>query len=121
MWRWLRTGHDTCPVCKAHVEEASLVPLYGRGRPRPPGDDVPRRPAPARREAPAPGADAWGVHVQLAAGFSFFPALVTLLWTTQRTGRPPGAPRRPGEARADAIAWLLVSLCATFALLVLLV
>ena len=127
IYRWLTTGHETCPVCKAHVEESTLVPLYGRGRPRPEGGAggaVPRRPVPPRREPPAEGGgwgDGGGGGMHFAVGFGFFPSIFTLLWSNQHTGRPADrAPRRPGEARlVDRVGQLLLSLAALLVLLIL--
>lgn len=34
LYRWLRTGQRTCPVCKAGVTESTVIPLYGRGEDR---------------------------------------------------------------------------------------
>jgi hypothetical protein len=33
LYRWLRSGHNVCPVCKAGVTE-NVIPLYGRGKER---------------------------------------------------------------------------------------
>ncbi len=101
------------------------MPLYGRGRARPAdaaGGGVPRRPVPPRREAPAEGGG-WdgGGGMNFAVGFGFFPAIFTLLWSTQHTGRPGDRePRRPREAKlVDRVAQLLISLAALFVLLIL--
>jgi hypothetical protein len=29
--QWLETSHNTCPVCKAHVTQSNVIPLYCRG------------------------------------------------------------------------------------------
>ncbi len=107
------------------MEEGTLVPLYGRGRPRPEGGaggTVPRRPVPPRREAPAEGGG-WegGGGVNFALGFGFFPAIFTLLWTNPNTGRPPDrAHRRPGEATmVERVGQLLLSLAVLFVFLIL--
>jgi hypothetical protein len=34
LWRWLRSGHSVCPVCKSGVTQDSIIPLYGRGKER---------------------------------------------------------------------------------------
>lgn len=34
LYRWLSSGHDQCPVCKAGVTRETIVPLYGRGNDR---------------------------------------------------------------------------------------
>ena len=31
LYRWLHSGHNVCPVCKAGVTRESVIPLYGRG------------------------------------------------------------------------------------------
>lgn len=31
LYRWLRNGHNVCPVCKAGVSRENVIPLYGRG------------------------------------------------------------------------------------------
>lgn len=31
LYRWLRSGHSVCPVCKAGVSRETVIPLYGRG------------------------------------------------------------------------------------------
>ncbi|MQL74463.1 hypothetical protein Taro_006831 [Colocasia esculenta] len=51
IYQWLRQESSTpqrCPVCKAALSQATLVPLYGRGYDSKPVDDaldVPRRPS----------------------------------------------------------------------------
>ena len=59
--------------------------------------------------------------MNFAVGFSFFPAVFTLLWSTQRTGRPADRVfRRPAEVRlVDRVGHLLMGLAALFALLIL--
>lgn len=63
LYRWLHhhSRSQECPVCKAVIQEESLVPLYGRGKmqtdPRTksyPGMEIPRRPA-GQRPQTAPG------------------------------------------------------------------
>lgn len=34
LYRWLRSGHNNCPVCKAGVTKENVIPLYGRGNDR---------------------------------------------------------------------------------------
>ena len=31
LYRWLASGHTSCPVCKAGVTREAVIPLYGRG------------------------------------------------------------------------------------------
>lgn len=119
LYRWLRSGHAACPTCKSGVSEATVVPLYGRGRERrpPSGEDgdapVPSRPAARRTEAPpAHAADPWGgaarggVQVQFAAGFGFFPSLFGLQFTAANVGRPPRAPGVPMTAEESHVHFL---------------
>ncbi|KAK6938781.1 hypothetical protein RJ641_032289 [Dillenia turbinata] len=81
LYRWLHLhSHSSeCPVCKAVVEEAKLVPLYGRGKtytdPRTksiPGINIPNRPAGQRPEtAPSSGTDSFSQHgFGLMGGFA---------------------------------------------------
>ncbi|XP_027332452.1 E3 ubiquitin-protein ligase RNF185-like isoform X1 [Abrus precatorius] len=63
LYKWLHfhSQSQECPVCKALIEEAKLVPLYGRGKtstdPRSksiPGVKIPHRPAGQRPETAPP-------------------------------------------------------------------
>lgn len=71
-WLRMRTAFKDCPVCKAGVEEAKVIPLYGRGNlgakdPRTksvPGEEIPHRPQ-GQRPEPTP------VHHPHAQGFNF--------------------------------------------------
>ncbi|KAK2994800.1 hypothetical protein RJ640_021032 [Escallonia rubra] len=60
-WLYLHSSLKECPVCKAFIEEAKLVPLYGRGKnstdPRSKpihGVEIPSRPAGQRPETAPP-------------------------------------------------------------------
>lgn len=86
LYRWMETGHDECPVCKAGVAKENVIPLYGRGRKqKDPRDTIPPRPAGHRPERPQRqrgfgGAPAQGQFggVAFTAGVGFFPSLFGL-------------------------------------------
>ncbi|GJP39452.1 hypothetical protein CLOM_g23822 [Closterium sp. NIES-68] len=88
LYRWLRRNphNKECPVCKAAVDEAKVIPLYGRGKaPSDPrkkpvpdvDDDIPNRPAGQRTESvrnpngngAAAGGGGWGYN---HPGMGFF-------------------------------------------------
>ncbi|PIN15820.1 putative E3 ubiquitin ligase [Handroanthus impetiginosus] len=68
-WLHIHSRSQECPVCKALIEEAKLVPLYGRGKnstdPRSksiPGMEIPHRPtgqSPETAPPPDPNANAF--------------------------------------------------------------
>jgi E3 ubiquitin-protein ligase RNF5 len=82
LYRWLNTGHSTCPMCKAGISEENVIPLFIRGSSEDPRGkvDVPNRPS-AHRPVPGPpgGAAATGgtPNVQ-GSTFGFFPSLFGL-------------------------------------------
>jgi hypothetical protein len=57
-WMQLQSYTRQCPVCKAGVEEDTIIPIYGRGaeNPAPAGDNEKAQPLPARPagQRPAP-------------------------------------------------------------------
>ncbi|XP_078427446.1 E3 ubiquitin-protein ligase RMA3-like [Wolffia australiana] len=62
IYKWLqprseREAHEECPVCKAALSPAALVPLYGRGCSKPVARSpaVPRRPPAHAAARPRPG------------------------------------------------------------------
>ena len=48
LYRWMRTqkGETLCPICKVHVSDHSVIPIYGRGH-----DESLPRPTPVYTEA----------------------------------------------------------------------
>lgn len=91
LYRWLNTGHTTCPVCKAGVNKDNVIPIYTRGNDTDPrGRGVPERP-PSQRpvpDRPAQQGQAFpGVPgmmqghfggLNFSAGVGFFPSLLGL-------------------------------------------
>jgi E3 ubiquitin-protein ligase RNF5 len=86
LYRWLNTGHSTCPMCKAGISEDNVIPLFIRGSeqdPRAKKVDVPNRPN-AHRPVPSPlgsrtgalGGD--GTNNQMTTAYGFFPSLFGL-------------------------------------------
>ena len=57
LYRWLKTHHTTCPVCKSGVTQENVIPIYIRGVEHDPrlkamdGSEVPNRPQGHRIDA----------------------------------------------------------------------
>jgi E3 ubiquitin-protein ligase RNF5 len=83
LYRWLNTGHNSCPVCKAGVSKENIIPVYVRGNDTDPRTrDVPSRPSsqravPERAAHPGMTQGQFG-GVNFAAGVGFFPSLLGL-------------------------------------------
>ncbi|CAH8363951.1 unnamed protein product [Eruca vesicaria subsp. sativa] len=56
LYKWIHfhSQSNHCPVCKALVQEDSLVPLYGSGKPSSDPRSMPPNTIPNRPSAPAP-------------------------------------------------------------------
>jgi len=92
LFRWLKTHHTTCPVCKASVTKENVIPIFLGGSDQDPragdlgtaaaGGDVPNRPQGQRPEPPEPamGGQAFGGGGGLTytGNFGFFPSLFGL-------------------------------------------
>jgi len=97
LFRWLKTNHTTCPVCKASVTKENVIPIFLGGSDQDPrvgdlgtaaaGGDVPNRPQGQRPEPPEPAvggnvqahfAGAGGGGLTFTGNFGFFPSLFGL-------------------------------------------
>ena len=85
LYRWLHTGHTTCPTCKAGVNEENIIPLFIRGSEettKTQTGGVPSRPNANRPEAGIPSSEHMNGNDQNSAsfstGFGFFPSLFGL-------------------------------------------
>ena len=85
LYRWLNTGHSTCPMCKAGISEENVIPLFIRGSQQDPRskkvEDVPNRPNAHRPEASPFGTRAGGLDPntqQMSTAYGFFPSLFGL-------------------------------------------
>ncbi len=93
LFRWLKTSHTTCPVCKARVSKENVIPIFLGGSdqdPRTENDatapgagDVPNRPQGQRPETPEPVANMqaqaqFGGGISFTGNFGFFPSLFGL-------------------------------------------
>ena len=86
LYRWLNTGHNTCPICKAGISEENVIPLFIKGNegdPRGPkredsGSYIPNRPNALRPEPVAPGNRGDGSNNTNSTSFGFFPSLFSL-------------------------------------------
>lgn len=132
LYRWLNTGHTTCPVCKAGVNKENVIPIYTRGNDKDPRtQDVPERPASQRpvpdrpvQQGGIPGiaqGQFGGMH--FAAGVGFFPSLLGLqfqAFTSNGQGVAQNRPLTPDElaqlntSRFLMILGTLVMICLIF-------
>jgi len=94
LYRWLNTGHNSCPMCKAGISEENVIPLFIRGSQQDPRTkkDVPNRPN-AHRPEPSPmGPRVGGLDPntqQMSTAYGFFPSLFGLQF--QNFAQPEGA------------------------------
>ena len=99
LYRWLNTGHTTCPVCKAGVTKENVIPVFVRGDDTDPRTrDIPTRPS-SQRPAPQParnGPEFPGMvqgqfgNLNFTAGVGFFPSLLGLQFQAfAQTGQGP--------------------------------
>jgi E3 ubiquitin-protein ligase RNF5 len=98
LFRWLKTHHTTCPVCKSGVTQDNIIPIYIRGCDQDPrlketgglqeiqaGQDVPSRPQGRRIDAATqniantngPQAHGFG-GITISTSYGFFPSLFGL-------------------------------------------
>lgn len=72
LYRWMTLHADSpqCPVCKAGVDKATVIPIYGRGRSE--ADDPRQRPLPEDQVPPRPsGYRATPLHQRVPANAPF--------------------------------------------------
>jgi len=98
LFRWLKTNHTTCPVCKASVSTENVIPIFLGGSDQDPrtgdlpgpagsaggGGDVPNRPQGQRPEPEQGTTNVMGMQqaqfggVSFTGNFGFFPSLFGL-------------------------------------------
>jgi E3 ubiquitin-protein ligase RNF5 len=88
LFRWLKTHHTTCPVCKSGVTQENVIPIYIRGSEQDPRNktsvhsaDIPNRPQGRRIDA-ATQNNAAGMQIPagmtISTSYGFFPSLFGL-------------------------------------------
>lgn len=95
LYRWLNTGHSTCPMCKAGISEENVIPLFTRGSeqdPRSKTAGVPGRPNAHRPEVSSFGGGRQGAETtaqQMSTAYGFFPSLFGLQFQKFARGDEP--------------------------------
>lgn len=88
LFRWLKTHHTTCPVCKSGVTQENVIPIYIRGSEQDPriktsvhSTEIPNRPQGRRIDA-ATQNNATGPQIPagmtISTSYGFFPSLFGL-------------------------------------------
>lgn len=107
LFRWLKTYHSTCPVCKSGITQDNVIPIYIRGCEQDPrlksqtnSSEIPNRPQGRRIDAETQNAAATGPQAHgfggmtISTSYGFFPSLFGLQFQTF-TPPPPNPANRP--------------------------
>ncbi|MCO5564473.1 hypothetical protein L7F22_018134 [Adiantum nelumboides] len=87
-WLSLHSVSQECPICKNHVQQSRVIPLYGHGKvadsellaERLPGVCIPRRPAPTSYGSDSEQINCWGDSLNARRSAYHAPSLNSGVW-----------------------------------------
>lgn len=143
LYRWLKTHHTTCPVCKSGVTEEAVIPIYIRGSEQDPrsksrdaqgsadsADFLPNRPQGRRVDAATQnfgGGQGQGMQalfggMTISTSYGYFPSLFGLQFQSYAYQVNPGNNRRIiDEEREQAYLSMSLYVLSALGILVLLI